>query len=341
MTIQTQMKIGNGICEICGNGLVHDRINGYMVCDTCGTVHDRIMVNPTYQAGGIIKKSRPPATQFVSLGNRPNIVDGMGSYMGLHASRKFFDAASSKSLPAPKQKEFRRLKYRYEMSTKISSNEPLFKSLVRLNRTCSMLGISHSIRDEASYLLQKTKKQMKLKSPDIFINNVRLGCTCLIAVLRKRRAPFSDKQVLEVYIPDRKPRYLYRYKVWMQDNMDITFYEAAPFKKWMPKVISDLENSLMLADKIERKGENHAKFFRKLKKAVKIVAGELTHRDYVGKNPKILAVSLCYAVSRLICSRIPSQKIYGEITNTAEYSIRDHYANLWKPYFAKHPFTLP
>ena len=339
MTMQTQMKIGNGICEHCGNGLTHDRINGCMVCDTCGTVHDQIMVNPTYQAGGAIKPNKPPATQFVSFGNRPNIVDGMGSYMGHHAKRRFFDAAN-KPLHPTKQKEFRRLKYRYEMSTKISANEPLFRSLTRLSRTCAVLEISHSIRDEAAYLLQKTKKQMKLKSPDMFINNVRLGCTCLVAVLRKRRAPFSDQQVLDVYIPNTRPRYLTKYKIWMQDNMDITFYEDAPFKKWIPKVISDLERSPVLTDRIKRKGKDHTKFFKKLKRAIKIVADELTHRDYVGKNPKILAVSLCYAVSRLIYSKIPSQKLYGEITDTVEYSIRDHYANLWKPYFKKHPFTL-
>lgn len=339
MTIQTQMKIGNGICKHCSNGLTHDRISGHMVCDTCGTVHNRIMVNPTYQAGGAIKQNNPPATQFVSLGNRPNIVDGMGSYMGCHATTRFFDAAS-KPLHPTNQTKFRRLKYRYEMSTKISANEPLYKSLIRLNRTCSMLEISHSIRDESSHLLQKTKKQMKLKSPDMFINNARLGCTCLIAVLRKRRAPFSDQQVLDMYIPNSKPRYLTKYKAWMQDNMDITFYEAAPFKKWIPKVISDLEKSPVLTDRIERKGEDHTKFFRKLKKGVKIVADELTSRDYLGKNPKILAVSLCYAVSKLICPRIPSQMLYGEITDTVEYSIRGHYANLWKPYFKKHPFTL-
>jgi len=340
MTMQIQVKPGNGICKHCGSGLTHDRINGYMVCDTCGTVHDRIMVNPTYQAGEIIKQNKPPATQFVSIGNRPNIIDGMGSYMGHHAKRRFFDAASKPLHPA-NQTKFRRLKYRYEMSTKIGSNEPLFRSLIRLNRTCSVLGISYSIRDEASYLLQKTKKQMKLKSPDMFVNNARLGCTCLVAVLRKRRAPFSDQQVLDVYIPNSKPRYLTRYKVWMQDNMDITFHMAASFKKWIPKMISDLERSPVLTDRIERKGEDHSKFFKKLKKAVRIVADELTPRDYVGKNPKILAVSLCYAVSQLICSKIPSQKLYGEITDTVEYSIRDHYANLWKPYFAKHPFTLP
>ena len=339
MTIQTQMKIGNGICEHCGNGLTHDRVKGYMVCDTCGTVHDRIMVSSTYQAGGTIKQNKPPTTQFVSLGNRPNIVDGMGSYMGCHAKRRFFDA-SSRPLHPTNQAKFRRLKYKYEMSTKISANEPLFRSLIRLNRTCSILEISYSIRNEASYLLQKTMTLMKQKSPDMFINAVRLGCTCLVAVLRKRRAPFSDQQVLDVYIPNSRPRYLTKYKTWIQDNMDITFYEAAPFKKWIPKVISDLERSPVLTDRIETKGGNHAKFFKKLKKGIKIIADKLTPRDYVGKNPKILAVSLCYAVSRLICSKMPSQKLYGEITDTAEYSIRDHYANLWKPYFKKHPFTL-
>jgi hypothetical protein len=105
-------------------------------------------------------------------------------------------------------------------------------------------------------------------------------------------------------------------------------------------VISDLERSPVLTDRIETKGVDHAKFFKKLKKGIKIVADELTFRDYVGKNPKILAVSLCYAISKQICPRIPSQMLYGEITDTAEYSIRDHYTNLWKPYFKKHPFTL-
>lgn len=340
MTTQIQAEPGNGICEHCGNGLTHDRVKGYMVCDTCGTVHDRIMVKSTYQSGGTIKRNKPPATQFVSIGNRPNIVDGIGSYMGHHAESTFFDAAS-KPLHPTKQKKFRKLKYRYEMSTKIGSNGPLYRSLIRLNRTCGVLEISPSIRNEASHLLQKTKTQMKLKSPDMFINNIRLGCTCLVAVLRKRRAPFSDQQVLDVYIPNQKPRYLTKYKIWMQDNMDITFYEATPFKKWIPKVISDFERSPVLTDRIERKGEDHAKFFKKLKKGVKIVADELTPRYYLGKNPKILAVSLCYAVSKLICPKIPSQQLYGEITDTAEYSIRDHYATIWKPYFAKHPFTLP
>jgi len=340
MTMQTQLKIGDGKCECCGNGLSHDQIKGYLVCDTCGAVHDRVMVNPTLQIGGTVNKERPPASQFGSFGERPYIVDGMGSYIGHHTESTFFDATNRAPLSASRQRKFRRLKYRYEMSTKIGPNEPLYRSLKKLNLTCSVLGISNSIRNEAADLLQKAITLMKKEHPDMFLDNIRLGCTCLIAALRNRRSPFSDHQVLDVYMPSRKPRYLSRYKVWMQDNMDILFYESAAFKKWIPKIISDLERSPMLTDRIERKGENHAKFFKKLKKGVKIVADELTFYDYVGKNPRILAASLCYVVSKMICPRIPSQNLYGKIAETAENSIRDHQRSLWKPYFAKHNIIL-
>ena len=339
MTLQLNKQSGNGCCKNCGNGLILDDVKGYTVCDSCGHVHDTIMVDPSYQIS-TKNLNAPDAAAFVALGNRSNMIDGMGSYIGGYRDRYFIDANNS-IIPSNNQKTFQRLKRRYETRIRIGSKEPMYNALKRINRTCASLGVSHDIRDEAGHLLKKSIKLMRKQG--IFADHIRMGCACLVAALRKRRVPVSDQQLIDLFMPNtaRTPRYLFKHKEWLQTNMGMVFFHEKSFMKWMPSSISSLKNNEDFIERLKKKGQDPDSFFSRLTKGVKMLSGKVTAFDYQGKAPRIIAASMIYVVSRNICRTALTQKTVALITGTAEYSIRDHYAYLWKPFIKKHEIILP
>lgn len=339
MTLQLNEQSGNGCCKNCGNGLISDDVKGYTVCDSCGYVHDVIMVDPTYQ---LTKKrsDAPNATAFVALGNRPNILDGMGSYIG-HFRNQYFIDGTGTMLSSRKQKKFSRLKRVYETRIRIGNKEAMYRALRRINHVCALLGVSHDIRDEAGHSLKKAIKLMRQQG--MFTDHIKFGCACLVAALRKGRAPVSDQQLIDMFMPEsgRGPRYISKAKEWLQTNMDMVFFHEKPFMKWIPSAISTLRHNEVFIARLHKKGQDPNTYFSRLTKGVEMVAEKLTSWDYQGKAPRIVAASMIYAVSRNICGTAMNQTIAATSTDTAEYSIRDHYKHLWKPFFEKHKLTLP
>ncbi len=84
------------------------------------------------------------------------------------------------------------------------------------------------------------------------------------------------------------------------------------------------------------KKEYHDKLMRKCQEIFKKM--DLVKRG--GRNPFIFTGAVIYLANRLLAKEyfqktILTQKMVSEVTNIAEYSIRDHYVNVLKPFFLK------
>ncbi|MHA2059237.1 MAG: hypothetical protein ACW976_00440, partial [Candidatus Ranarchaeia archaeon] len=106
-------------CPQCnGNPVTH---KGYYVCSNCG-----LELMPAYvQQQYVINRSSGKTfygRSFVYLGDRPNIVDGLGSYID-HPQSNYFHDTHGKTLKADNQSQFSRLKNRYSLETRIMKRE--------------------------------------------------------------------------------------------------------------------------------------------------------------------------------------------------------------------------
>jgi len=76
----------------CNHETILDSVRGEYICTLCGLVLSKQYVPPSYKINpNNDLDSRSNGRHFVALGERLNIVDGLGSYMGFQFSSFFHD----------------------------------------------------------------------------------------------------------------------------------------------------------------------------------------------------------------------------------------------------------
>ena len=316
----------------CEHQPILDEIKGDYICSKCGLVIERHYVVSKYQMNDNLESDMNNNSRFMSLGTRLNMVDGLGSFIGFQHANKFRDKYG-KILSGSNQTLFKRLKYRYDLRARINNNETDYRILNILNRIISILNLSNNIRDRAAYYYRKITKQV---SKENMTNHVILIALCMFLAIREynEKAPVTIQEIAETFKTLHyrvSARTIIREAIKIKPYVgDLFTHQTRNSEDYINRIISEVINSNEVIDRLDKNNINHDQYQIFLKKKSRELLNQIKLKKRGGRNPYIFAVATVYTADRIFrknkgCRSILTQKILSNITDCAEYSIRDHY----------------
>ncbi|MHA1269488.1 MAG: hypothetical protein ACTSPY_06830 [Candidatus Helarchaeota archaeon] len=316
----------------CDHEPILDEIKGDYICSKCGLVLERYYVMSRYQLNESFNNPTSNSPRFVALGDRPNLVDGLGSYIGFQHSTNFMDKNGNKLSPN-KQILFRRLKYRYDLRSKINNNETNYRVLNILNRIVNRLNLSNNVRDRAAYYYKRITKEV---DKSIITNHIILISLCIFIAVREynKNAPITIQELANRF---KELNYRVSAKSIIREAMklkphigDLFTHHTRKSEDYIDRLVSSIINSDIVLDRLNSYKINIDDYRIHLKTKSNELLDLIKFNKRGGRNPFIFAVAIIYTVDQINRKKnkgktILTQKILAEITNCAEYSIRDHY----------------
>lgn len=323
------------LCPECQGKLVTSRSD--LVCSECGLVIDKIYQHGLYSISNSEYNKTTNSKQYVSIGKKIESVDGLGSYIGFFRSRYFYDN-NRKPLPPKNQILFQRLKKTYDFKARIKNRETDYRILSILNKITSYLKLQKEVQERAAYIYQKIKSSEKK-----IRNHVSLIAFCLFIAIRKfsQNAPINIREIVDIFqeMGHRvSPRMILRngtfYKKYLNSNC-----EPHKSEDYFGRLLNGISNLEGFQSRLERKGfiMSVAQYKIQLTRTLYELSRKLTPQIRGGRNPFILAGAMIYSADKILAKRtgnkpVLTQKLTSKATGIAEYSIRDHYVSLLKPF---------
>jgi len=322
--------------SICNHEIILNYSTGEYVCSKCGLVTEKQYVNSSYKMLNYDSQSRFNSSKhYVALGERVNVVDGMGSYIDYQFSNFFVDK-NGHPIPSKSQTLFKRLKYKHNSRAKLGNKETNYRALNTLNRIASKLELRANIRDRAAYFYQKIVKKEEKKE---ITNHLTLAALCLLLAARefREKGPLTVQEIAGAFkkLGHRvSPRSMIQLSLKLKPKFSKIFIrKSRKSEEYIPRIVSNIINSKDVRLRLKVKDVDFLFYERAIfKESMNI----LKNLDYVargGRNPYILAVATTYAADQKISQKfgiksVLTQKILSQCTQTAEYSIRDHWRTL-------------
>ncbi len=319
------------IISKCEHEPILDDVKGEYICSKCGLVLDKLYVSSVYMMDDSSNGGSKNSARYVALGDRLNMVDGLGSYIDYQHASSFKDIMGKK-LKAERQALFRRLKYQYNLRTKIEKNETDYRIFNILNRVISKLGLSNNVRDRAAYYY---KQILKSVNKDEFTNHVILIALCIFISIREhnKNAPITVQELAQIF---RELNYRVSAKSIIREALKIKPILGENFnhqirrsEDYIDRIISEVINSDIVIERLLKNKIDIEEYRIYLTKKTVELLEFIDEKSRGSRNPYIFAVAIVYTASQIrknIDKKIIlTQKILSKITNCAEYSIRDHY----------------
>lgn len=309
------------------------------ICKDCGLVINNFFKESAFVFNDL-KNKNSLSKQYVALGERTDFIGGLGSFIDYEKS-KYLKDKNGKLLPPSEQKLFRRLKKNYAQFLRIKNHETEYRVFNILNKISLYLNLNKNIRNNAAYYYKKINK-----TEEKVINNISLIAFCIFFAVRKEfhNAPITITEISNAFqnFGHRvNPRLILRdgirYKRHLNDD-------STPHKSedYLVRLINNVIRHKYLKERLIKKGIlwSESEFQNNLIRKCREILKELPMRQRGGRNPFILTGAIIYLADKLLAKdydqkAILTQKIISEATKIAEYSIRDHYVNLLKPFFIK------
>ncbi len=319
-------------CNECKGNIVLNR--GLYVCEKCGLVVDTHYVPQDYIIS-VFTDEKEMAKQYVSPGERIDIVDGMGSYIGNHNEKNSRDH-KGKHLSKEKELYFRKLNRIYNFRARIRHKESQYRVLKSLNRAVTLLHLSDKIKQRAAYIYRTSLKH--INQNEILTHPVLMVAALFIAI-RERRAPVTLQEVMKVFgqlghrIP---PRKVIRGIELLKKSPGIELVQRKS-EDYIPRLVSKVLKHPEVILRIKRRFWTSFEYQTLIMKTANTLLEIVTTEQRGGRHPYIFATSVLYGADLLIAKQferrsVLTQKLLAKIANVAEYSIRDHYCTLLKKY---------
>ena len=324
-------------CPECSGNIVFNSFE--KICNDCGLVINGLFKSTSFIFNNENFRSNL-SKQYVALGERPDFIGGLGSFIDYENSRYLKDK-SGRLLPPNEQKMYRRLKKKYDQFLRIKNHETEYRIFNILNKVSISLNLNKIIRNNAAYFYKKI-----IKMEGKVINNISLIAFCIFYAVRKeyQNAPITTNEIAKTFqnFGHRvNPRLILRDGVKYKRHLS---NESVPHKSedYLIRLINqvvdhdDLKERLIKKDSIWSTHDFQIKLIKKCRNVLNELS--LWHRG--GRNPFILTGAIIYLADKLLANEygqkaVLTQRIIAEATDIAEYSIRDHYVNLLKPLFIK------
>jgi transcription initiation factor TFIIIB Brf1 subunit/transcription initiation factor TFIIB len=307
---------------------------GLYVCEDCGLVAEPDYVPQDYIIS-VHTDKHELAKQYVSPGERVDIVDGMGSYIGNFNETRSRDSHGN-TLSKEKELYFRRLNRIYNFRARIRHKESQYRVLKSLNHATVLLQLSDETKQRAAYIYRKSLKHFDQK--EVSTHPVIMTVALFLAI-RERSAPVTLQDVIKTF------RQL-GHRIPLNKVMRmIEILKKAPGIELVRRISEDYIPCL--ASKVVRHPEVKVRLHRRfwtpteyhslLTRTATLLLKEISPEQRGGRHPYIFAASVLYGADLLIARQsekcaVLTQKLLATITNVAEYSIRDHYCSVLKHY---------
>jgi len=324
--------------NICTHEIILDPVRGEYICIECGLVLSKEYVAPSYKINPTADTGRRnSSSHFVALGDRLNIVDGLGSYMDFQFS-SFFHDKNGAPLSSRNQALFKRLKYRYDLRARIDKQETDYRTLMTLNRVCALLdAITLTIKNRSAYLYQKFIK--KLKKGD-FYNHLNLIAVCLYLAVKESKdcVPLTIKEIANAFkkLNHRvSTKSIIKTALLIKPKFKKIFqnHRTTKSEEYLPKIIHKISSSPKIKGRLMKHQKTEFEYEKALSTESRLILQQITSENRGGRNPYILAVATVYAADQKLSKTwkkksILTQHLLSLITGTAEYSVRDHWRGL-------------
>ncbi len=323
-------------CSECGGVLINNEHE--IVCQNCGLVFDSYSFAESYQINEISDFHQCSSTQFVSIGKTVDSICTLGSHIDFFSKYTFYDY-KKKLISARNQKKFSKLKKFYSLPTKIKNHETDYRILKILGQISEYLCLSKPVKSRTAYLYHEIKR----KAPAI-VNHVSLIGFCIFQASKenKSHSPISIKEICNTF---RLLGHRINPKLIIRDYLEYQKYLTTRTKPhqsedYISRFIDNVVSSRDVMERMIQKGSQwHKEEYRRLlnKKCLHILK-TLHYNIRASRNPYILASTVVYCADRLLAREFNSkpiltQKIASLAMQIPEYSIRDHYVKIFKPFF--------
>jgi transcription initiation factor TFIIIB Brf1 subunit/transcription initiation factor TFIIB len=331
-----QNRIFQHICQECGGQIIQNSHES--VCEICGLIHDDKTYVSNYQFNEIKETDFSNPDQFVSIGKVVDNVCTLGTHIGYFSTRTFMDY-KGKLISPNNQRLFSKLKNQYTLPIKIKNHETDYRILKILNDISQYMNLSPLVKNRAAYIYQKIKKISKH-----IRNHVSLIGFCIFHAVREysQNAPVSVKELSKIFqlMGHRiNPRLIIRDSL---DYQNIFKTKEFPHKSedYIVRLVNSVVNFPELDDRMGKKKNDWTKeeYQLKLLSMCSYILQELSPKIRSSRNPFILAGAIVYCADKMIAKNygtksLLTQEIASESMGIPEYSIRDHYVKILKPFF--------
>ncbi len=341
-TIKQDYQQNMDLCPECNIPIIQN--SHEKVCEFCGIVTNDSLFVDSYQYNENKNQDLSSADQFVSIGKTIDSICTLGSHIDYYSTKIFYDH-NHKIISSKNQKKFRRLKNQYSLPIKIKNHETDYRVLKILNNVINYLKLTSNIKNRAAYFYKSIKKYA-----ESITNHISLIGFCIYYASREysSQAPISIKELCNVFsIMGHRvnPKLIIRdsinYKKYIQGKNN----HNQPHKSedYINRFVNDIINSKNIIERMRKKSSSWTKlsYQQKLIGKSYLILKFLKKEIRRSRNPYILAGAVVYCADKLLAKEynsktILTQKSASLAMNIAEYSIRDHYVKILKPFFFPH-----
>jgi len=315
-----------------------DANRGDLVCRDCGEVLSRLFTQSSYKMNPD-QTENSYAKQAVALGERLNIVDGLGSYMDFPFAPYFHDKNGA-PLSAKKQTLFKRLKYRYDLRARVDKNETEFRTLITLNRILRVLEMGKDMKGRVAYLYQKITK--KVERSEIHNNHLNLVAVCIYLASKENKynCHLTLKEIATTFQAFHhrvsvKSIVATALKLKIRCTTEFEHHRSLKSEDYLGKIVTQVLSATEVQDRLVLFKKDAFQYEQLLLKYSQALLTRFSIAERGARNPHILAVATIYAADTQIAkqynsSPILTQTTLATITNTAAYSVRDHWRYMFK-----------
>jgi len=323
-TTLAQISQPDFLCPECGSGTT--TCTGFVVCKGCGLTLDREYVSGTFQLGGTSGRSNP--SQYLSLGDRPGLVDGMGSNIGRQSLSTLwrFNTQQRVRIHALRKEQLRTRR----------TDETLFRVLSEINYICSILGLPRIVQQRATFLLKKARRQ---GCRGMGFESYSLAVVCMTIAARENEVPVTSREIADAFkVRFHKIGLCTRRRVawWIGEHLGIKAMVNSPLV-YLPRIISAIRNSPEVRERLGKKlaDLDIERFSIELEIRARETLTTLRFRDKGSKRPFSLAASVCYSMAfHILKKRVLTMDVLSRACGVPIATIRDHH-NMWKRVLAK------
>ncbi|MFX0061046.1 MAG: hypothetical protein ACFFC7_02590 [Candidatus Hermodarchaeota archaeon] len=329
--ITSQHEMDKEDCSECGGSIVQTFSD--VVCSQCGLVQHKVFVEPHFTIMEVPENQSSSA--YVAQGNRPNIADDLGSFIGHYRSLTLRDA-SGKRLSASKQKRFQRQKKINDLDVHTQGKKREYRALRMLNTLMGVLETSSAIRDDAALLFKKTQDQLE---GHVYIAEMIAGAVYLSV----RTTPGENLQLKDLIYACENANMRVRSNKVLQAAALIRKLTGRQVKVPQPldyfeKIFNRLTQDKRVCTRLKKQNLTVEDYSRYLREQAALILKHIKLSARGGRNPYITACA-AFVGADILIARIKQNKKIGlvpqkqlaEIMEVAEFTLRDHYLKLIKP----------
>ncbi|MHA2298083.1 MAG: hypothetical protein ACXAEU_05145 [Candidatus Hodarchaeales archaeon] len=319
---------GNEKCHECG-GYIIKTLSDY-VCSSCGLV---------YSAELIARDASSVNSRFTQSlnyqGDRPNMVDGIGTYIGHYGNWKLKDA-QGKSING--SNKLSRLKKINDYYIHNSSNELNYRAFRLLNSICGVLELPWQVKIDAARIIRKSSGKLPSKvrmadmvSASIYmstrLSSYNLRTSKLLEAFEKESITIRGKQML--------------FAAYCIKSLIGFSLKPCKSEDYLESVLSKIQNDQEVTKRLKTKNVKPDQYIILLRRISRFLLTKIPPHSRGGRNPYALAGATVAGADTIIARinnqkrGLITQKKIARLSDIAEYTLREHYLVIVKPVVQK------